>query len=386
MRIGIFTETFLPQINGVVTSVCNTSKLLSRKHEISVFTVGNRLRERFYERFNGYDVYRFRSIVFAPYPEYRMFVPSPGIWKLMIKKNLDVIHARSTVSLGLVAKKLARRFGRPIIGTFDTPISDYVFYLPLIGRLNPARQFMSDLARKYTIWFYNHCDLVTAPSAITKKQLIAMGVKKPIEVLSNGVDVSLYSPEKRNENFRCRLCPDGEPLIIHVGRITREKNVLILLKAAKILAEEGEKFRLMVAGRGPALDELKVYSRENGLEDVVLFAGFVPDQELPKYYASSDFFVTASPVETQGIVILEAMASGLPVIGADAGAIPELVKRENGFLFNAENPKMLAEKIRILLRDSHLRKKMGRNSISMVMKHSIKNVAEKLERLYQDMI
>jgi glycosyltransferase involved in cell wall biosynthesis len=387
MKIGIFTETFLPQVNGVVTSVRNTARMLAKRNRVAIFTAGTGLRSKGYEEMEGYGVHRSRGFVFAPYPEFKIFLPSPNMWKAMILENPDVVHVRSSVVLCLIAKKFARRFKRPIIGTFDTPISDYIHYIPLLGRRGPSKSFLSLLAKRYTVWFYNHCDLVTAPSETTKKELRKWGVRKPIEVVSNGVDVKRFSPANRNKKFRRSFCPAGRPLVLHVGRMTKEKSVSELVKAAELLKKKNRKFMMVIIGRGPALGGLKRMVARKSLSDVVVFPGFIGDGDLPKYYANADVFVTASRVETQGIVLLEALASGIPVIGADAGATPELVvKGRNGLLYGPGKPEELAACLENLFNDSSTRRKMGKAGREMVLGHSVENVALKTERIYKRLL
>jgi len=378
MRIGMFTESFLPQVNGVVTAVCASARALSGKHEVKIFTVGSGP-----DRAAGCSVHRFSGMKLPTYKDYVFFVPSRKVWKSLSGIRLDVVHVRSSVGFGLVALRFARKRGIPIVGTLDTPISDYVHYVPLLGKIRPARRMLSSAALKYMVWFYNRCNAVIVPSKATGEWLKEIGCKSDIVVLSNGVDTGLFSPKRRSAAFRKRFCPESVPMLLHVGRMTKEKSVSVLIKAANAMKEDGIEFVLVIAGRGPELEKLKRMSKLLGVYDCVFFVGFVPDRDLQKYYASADAFITASPVETEGIVMLEAMASGLPVIGARAGAIPEIVEDGvNGLVFKPNDHTDLVKAISKIM-DNRQRKRMAANALKASKKYSIERTARELERIYK---
>ncbi len=383
MNIGIFTDTFLPQVNGVVVSICNVNRcLVKRKHNLSVFTVGDGP-----VKMDGYSIYRFKGKTFKPYPEYKILMPNYRMWGTIRKKNIDVIHSRSPFGMGMIAKRLARSKKIPIVGTFDTPITDYLHYVPLLGSFKSTKYILEAITKKYLRKYYSWCDLVTAPSETTKNKLLSLGFKNNIEVVSNGVDVEKYNPRNRDEKLKKNLCPNGEKLILHVGRITKEKNVSQLIEIASILKKNKTKFKMLIAGDGPELKKIKISAENLGLKDNIIFTGYLSQKELPKYYASSDLFLTASTVETQGIVLLESLASGLPVIGANVEAIPELIKnRKNGFLFNPEKPEEVASLIENVLNDESLKKKLSKNCPDSVKSHSIPNVCLKMENIYKSLL
>ncbi len=383
MKIGVFTETFLPNIDGVVVSVLNMNRFLIKQgHEVCVFTVGKGPHV-----VDGYDVFRARGLSVLSYKCYQLGVPSLRIIEHVAGTGIDVLHTRGPFTMGLMAKHISRLMNLPLIGTFDTPIQEYVHYLPVAGRIGATKEVLSRLAVKYAVWYYNGCDIVTTPSETVKRQLIKMGCKKRVVALSNGVDIRRYNPDNYSNTIRNGFCRPDEHMILHVGRITKEKRVDMLLVMAKHLMERKVKFRLIIVGKGPALKELTEASKNMGLSEYVTFTGFVADEELPKYYATADVFVTASPVETQGIVLLEALASGTPIVGARAGAIPELVEnKKNGLLFRMGDAKDAGEKIAWIFEDDGLRKRLSGNAKESVAEHSLENVCKKLEKIYEEMI
>ncbi|MBI4164062.1 MAG: glycosyltransferase [Candidatus Aenigmarchaeota archaeon] len=379
MKIGVFTETFLPQVNGVVTSICNLNKLLLKKgHSVSIFTVGDGQ-----ETIDGYPIYRFRGATFKPYPEYKFLLPNRYQWAFLSQQKLDIIHSRTPFPLGVMAKQLSKTFGIPIIGTFDTPISDYTHYVPFFGSIQPTEYMLSGLAKRWLRYYYGMCDLVTAPSNTTKMDLIKSGLKARIEVLSNGVDTKKFTPKKSDKKLREKICPKGELFILHVGRITKEKNVEFLIKSVEMMVKKGEKIKLVIIGSGPVLKKLQIYVYSRDLQNNIIFTGYVTQQDLPKYYATADVFLTSSPVETQGIVLLESMASGTPVIGTDAGAIPEIVRNgENGYLFPVDSYDGLYK----IIKEYEKTKEMSKACLNTIKEHTIESVGEKLESLYKEML
>lgn len=383
MKIGIFTETFLPQVNGVVVSICNVNRcLVKRKHNISVFTVGKGP-----EKLDNYPVYRFKGITFKPYPEYKILLPNYKIWRIIKKKHLDVIHSRSPFGMGIIAKRLAQSTEKPIVGTFDTPMIDYLHYVPVLGSFGPTKYILGKFTKTYLRKYYGWCDLVTVPSETTKNKLLSMGFKNNIEVVSNGVDIEKYNQKKSDQSLRKKLCPNQEKLILHVGRITKEKRAESLILTAKLLADKKTNFKMLIAGDGPELQKLKNLSASLGLSEKIIFTGYLSQSELPKYYASADMFLTGSTVETQGIVLLEALASGLPVIGADAEAIPELIKNgKNGFLFDYQDLDKASDLAEALIKDENLRKKLSKNCPQSAKNHSIESVCTKMEHIYKSLM
>ncbi len=380
MKIGIFTETFLPQVNGAVVSICNINKeLIKRGHKVTVFSVGEG-----HEKMDGYEVYRFHGWEVKGYSEYKYMAPRHYAWKIMKSKDVDIIHSRTAFPMGVVAKRLAQRTGKSIIGTFDTPITDYVHYVRPLGSIQPAKYVLEGIAKKWMKKYYGWCDLVTAPSETTKSKMLSWGFKDNIEVVSNGIDTKKFNPKNFDKNLKNKLCEKGEKLILHVGRITKEKKASELLKIVKILDNKKINFKMLIIGSGPELDNITAKTKYMGLENKITFAGHISQEDLPKYYASADLFLTASTVETQGLVLLEALASGLPVIGADAEAIPELITNgKNGFLFEPADLEKAAVLTEEILADENLRKKLSKNTTKYVKPHSIQNVCTDWEGIYK---
>ena len=207
--------------------------------------------------------------------------------------------------------------------------------------------------------------------------------KLNIFILSNGVDLTKFNPKNDAVEIRKKWGFQDNKIILHLGRIAQEKNLDTFIKAAPTVKKEYPDSKFIIVGTGPAEEFYKKMVKRLNLSNDFIFTGYVPDELIPKYYACADAFTTSSTFETQGIVILEAMASGLPVSGANYRAIPELVKDgENGFLFDAFDPKDCANAIiKTLEPDSKIRK----NALKTVQEHSMERVVDRLIGLYEEM-
>jgi 1,2-diacylglycerol 3-alpha-glucosyltransferase len=327
LRVALFTEIYRPAMNGVVASVETLAAALeSRGH--SIFCVAPKmLGEDGDER----GVVRIPSLP-LPLPvgtPYRLTLP------VMSRRNvkgliagLDVIHVHSPFVTGWMGVRYARRFGIPLIYTYHTQLEEYVHYVPFEPNLTRYA------ATRLTRTFANLADAVIAPTPAMAARLRELGVRTRIETLPSGIDIGLFGSGQRSSDVRKRLgASDDETLLLYVGRLAREKNIELLLHA--MAAARNDRLRLAIVGDGPHRPVLVALATELGVANVTRFAGAMPRTTLPDAYASADVFAMPSTTETQGLVLAEAMAAGLPVIAADApqnrdvvGEIGDLVDPE----------------------------------------------------------
>jgi len=216
---------------------------------------------------------------------------------------------------------------------------------------------------------YNKADSIITPTETIKKLIKEKGITKPIKVISNGI--IKFTPKKEYKTKHS---------LLHFGRISYEKKVDIILKAIHLLKKTMQDIQLTIIGDGPDMKRLKKMTKELMLENNVTFKGWIKNKDLQKEIIKHDVFITASTMETQGIAILESMACGLPIIGVNKYAIPELIT-DNGYLAEPDNPEDMATGIVKVLRDKNI-KKLGENSIRIANKHKIENTIKKLEELY----
>jgi len=390
MKIGFFTDLYLPSGSGVETSIETFRKSLEEiGQEVYIFAPFSRAFKDTNPR-----VFRFRSLKIIKKPEIRLaspFLPVNSFDFLKKTKNLklNIVHVHTPFTLGILGKYVASRQKIPILYTHHTQYADYAkFYLK--GKI-----LFSILAQALTVWFSNISDGIIAPSYKIKKLLKKWGVKKNIYVLPTGIDTNIFKKlagEKRILKEYLEI-PRKTKLLLFAGRIGKEKNIEFLLNTFKeILMRSKIAINLLIVGDGPYLEELRRISRHLKIDSFVKFTGSVLYKDIPKYYQAADIFVFSSLTDTQGIVILEAMASGLPVVALkDDAFLKIIINNKNGFLIehrkrNKKEQKIFAQKVLTLLNNKILYKKFSSNACKTTRYFSKEKQAEKLLNIYQKLI
>lgn len=300
--------------------------------------------------------------------------------------RLDIVHSHAITMMGFGSVKAARDLNVPLVGTFHT-------MLPLAATSYYKKYRLASTLARNVMWqgvkvFYGYFDLVTAPTKTVAKILEEKGVHNVV-VVPNGVDTRKYHPGIDREPVRKMMgLARGEKLLVCAGRVSYEKNIDVLVRACRILRARNEKFRMVITGDGPAAGTLRQQISALGLGDAVTLIGFCPSYELPYYYAAADAIVTASTFETQGLAMLEAMACGAPVVGADSLAIPEAVKDGyNGYLFEPGNSADCAEKICKLINAPKARlAALSRHASDFAMSMSMEDSTDRLLNAYSEVL
>lgn len=314
MRVGFFTEVYRPIINGVVASVDGLAGgLRALGHEVYCFAPHIPGSDE------GDGALRMPSLPLPTSTPYRLTVP------LVSRRNrrgiinhLDVLHAHSPFVTGWMSVRYARRLRVPLVYTYHTRLEEYVHYLPFDPKA--TRFAASTLTRS----FANLADAVIVPTPAMRKRLAEIGVTAHIEVVPSGIDLEHFAAGKRRADLRQSLgTRPGERLLLFVGRLGREKNVELLLDALTMTKTFA---RLAIAGDGPERDALEQRARELNIGERVHFLGAVGRDELPDLYASADAFVFSSMTETQGLVLVEALAAGTAVIAVDAPVVRDVLE------------------------------------------------------------
>jgi 1,2-diacylglycerol 3-alpha-glucosyltransferase len=350
VRIGLFTNNYLPFCGGVTISVETLRRgLEARGHEVWAFA----------PRFPGVAdasprIVRFPSVPAATYPEFALAVPwAPRISRLVAGLGLDVFHAHHPFLLGPAARRLARRLGRPLVFTYHTRYEKYAHYVPL------TRSLVEAAALQLSTRFAARADAVIAPSVLVRDQLRARGVTVPIEVVPTGVDLTCFRPADRATARRELGLPAGDPLVLYVGRLDREKSVDRVLLAFDRLGGTLSRAQLWLVGQGTETESLRRIAGRLSAGDRVHFAGVRAHESLAAWYQAADLFLFASETETQGLVLAEAAACGLPAVAVTAPGCDEVVRDgETGILTKAD-PAALAEAAIGLLLDAERRAAMG---------------------------
>ena len=266
------------------------------------------------------------------------------------QQGFNHIHTATPGPIGLGALAIARFLKLPISGTYHTAIPQYVQILTGSG-------FMEELAWKFVLWYYDQLDLIYAPSQSTRDELVAKGIsEEKIKIYPRGIDIERFNPAKRNGFFRQWNCGENTTKLLYVGRVSKEKNLHLLVEAYRHLLERTPSVNLTIVGEGPYQEEMMQATADLPC----IFTGRLEGEDLAKAYASSDIFVFPSTTDTFGNVVLEAQASGLPVIVTDQGGpVENIIRETTGLVVNADSVYSLTEAMHRLVMDSGKRKQMG---------------------------
>jgi glycosyltransferase involved in cell wall biosynthesis len=353
VRIALFTNNYLPFCGGVTISVETLRRGLEASgHEAWVF--GPRLTGA---EDASVRVVRYPSIPVATYPEFALAVPySRRIERLVSALAFDVIHAHHPFLLGPAARRLARRTRRPLIFTYHTRYEKYAHYVPLPLRLVQAA------ALRISAGFAAQADAVLAPSAVIRDELHARGVRAPIAVVPTGVDLERFRPGDREAARRSLGVSESEPLVLYVGRLDREKSVDRVLGAFERVASTIPAARLVLVGQGTEAERLRRTAARLPVAERIRFLGLRPHDSLAVCYQAADVFLFASETETQGLVLAEAAACGLPAVAVDAPGCDEVVRDGDTGILTKGNSAALAEAVIGLLLDPERRRAMARRA------------------------
>ena len=377
MRIAYFTDTYLPQHDGVVTTILNSRRELERGgHEVYVFAAGSRQDKR--QNADPRAFYH-ASAPFKPYPAYRIAL-FPFFAERTVKRlKIDLVHTHGMASMGLAALATSARLHLPLVGTFHTMVPDATHYITkskAIGRLGKR------LMWRYLKWYYNRCDHVIAPSRWVAKILAEKGIGN-VHVVHPGVDATRFSLRARlgGKAFRKEHRIGSGPFVLHIGRVALEKNIETFIKSAIYVLEELPECKFMIAGRGPAEKHYRALVKAEGVGHAFRFAGFLPDDELPHAYGAADVLAFPSTFETLGLVALEAMACGTPVACADHEPLNEVVEEgKKGAIFSPHDPEACAAAI---VRVYKRRGRMGSAARSTALKYEMRKSTAKLIDVYE---
>ena len=311
MRIGLFTDTYFPQVSGVATSIRTLKTELEKLgHTVFIFTT----TDKDVNRYEDWQIIRIPSVPFFAFKDrriaYRGFSTALEIAR---QYQLDIIHTQTEFSLGLLGVWIAKELRIPVVHTYHTQYEDYVRYIAKGMVIRPSmvkyivRGFMSDL------------DGVICPSEIVYDLLMKYKVKVEKRVIPTGIELAKFErPEITSENIadlRDKLgIAKDETMLLSLSRVSYEKNIQAILAALPAVLKENPDVKLVVAGDGPYLSDLKAQAKRLNIIDVVIFTGMIAPSETALYYKAADFFISASTSETQGLTYLESLASGTPII------------------------------------------------------------------------
>ncbi|KAI7899376.1 uncharacterized protein BX663DRAFT_521539 [Cokeromyces recurvatus] len=422
MRIAIVTENFLPKVDGVTRTLAKLLEhLQATNHEVILFGPESKM-----ETYANAKLYGTAGIPFLPYPELKLNIWRPTFTKRLIEFKPQVIHLVDPVFMGaaLLAVLRLHRLKIPVVSSYHTNLSTYctAFGWGIFANL---------------MWVWNRhchsqCRYTVCPSESTRKNLREKGLKN-VRIWPRGIDMSLFSPEHRSERLRSQWLlqskkltrgkkeedengedenrteivteeeeeeeknsmttmtndKENKTILLYVGRVSFEKNLGLVIDSYRDM--DYQRCHLVIVGHGPALEELKILCQQYNLP--VTFTGYLGGHELATAFASADIFVFPSYTETFGQVVLESMASGLPVVGLLAEGVRDLVRdQETGLLLDVTNMSKQEQAIKyrhllnMLIEDRELRYKMKRNALERCKSYTWWNAMEDMVQVYRDTV
>jgi len=380
VNIGIFTDTYFPQISGVATSIATLDlELTARGHNVFIFTSED--KQANIETESG-KVFRFPSVSSTIIPERHLAYRGIRKASKLIKRyDIDLIHTQTEFTMGYLGKYIAHKHKLPFLHTYHTMYEDYLHYVARGKLLTPK------MVGWMTKWFCHKADRVIAPTSKVKRTLHGYNVQSPIGVIPTGINVDRF---KRTEESmfqaailrkKLNILPEDR-VIVSVGRLAEEKNIDALLHAVHHSKKCHSPIKLILVGDGPHKTSLKKLTKTLAIEDDVQFIGAVCWEEVHIYYQLCDLFVSASTTEAQGLTYFEAMAAGCVVVAkADPSIQQAIVHNETGYIF--ENDDDLAPLLNKIFQQKGERVAVQLKSGQFVESISAKAFGKKIEAIYR---
>jgi 1,2-diacylglycerol 3-alpha-glucosyltransferase len=306
-------------------------------------------------------------------------LPEPALLKLSTV-DLDIIHGHSGGPISLLGWQLAKIRDIPFVETYHTMWRDYTHYFPF------PHMLALWVAKRVSNVFGNECDALIAPSEKVRKVLLSYGIKKPIHVIPSGIALELFTAQKKGFLKEKLKISQDKKIALFVGRLDKEKSIDFLLESfAKLIINKSDAI-LVLVGDGTEKERLQKKVQRLGIEKAVYFAGTFLYGEMPKIYSDADIFVFASRSETQGLVIVEALACGLPVLVVKDEVFTDVIKNGvNGFMVERDVT-IFGRKLLQILEDEKLLNSLAKNAGDSVTQFSVQSSAKALEQVYMELI
>lgn len=384
MRIGIFTDTYLPYISGLVTSVDMLKKGLEKAGH-TVYIVTANLETFRYDYDKKQKILKIPGVPTGIYDSRLTAIYPIKAIKIIKSWNLDIIHSQTEFGIGTFARIFSKQYNIPIVHTYHTMYEDYVHYITH-GYFNRSSKKIVE----YLTVFY--CDKTISELIVPTKKAYQLfkqkyKVDRNVYIVPTGIDIEKFYKENNKkvnvEQKRQELgIAKDDFVILFVGRIGTEKNIDLLLSAMKQLVPVSNKIKLLIVGDGPDMSKYQNYVKRNKLLNNVIFTGKVPWDKISEYYVISDVFTTASHTETQGLTVIEAMAASLPVVVIDDESFTDtVIDNLNGLIF--KNKKEYKKCIINLFLDHKLLTRISKQARISAETHSSKYFVEQILDVYQ---
>ncbi len=413
MRVAITSDLYYPMTNGVAVFAHNLAKGLAKQgHEVMVicpsFTgKGHRTKV------DGVATMYMRSIRFPFYPDQINQVPTGkeilgvplprlayrhGLWitvdpypelkRALNKFHPDVIHNQTAEMIAIAAMRYAKKYDIPMVSTGHAYPDNLTSQVKL---LKPLKKPLDAILRMYMASFLKHSEYATMPTEMAIDDLVPKNrrrFKVPVEPLSNGVDLSQFTPGKPNSRVLRKYHLDTKaPRVLYVGRVDPEKSISNVVMAFAGVLDKVPEAELAIVGDGTDRRHLLDLAQALGIEDRVKFPGKIMPPDVVDVYRAADVFVTASETETQGIVLIEAAATGLPLVAVDAGAVREVCQdKRNGILCEPKNTDEMTSAIVKILTHEDLQAKYSEKSLEISRQHDLNRTLSRFVEIYEEAI
>lgn len=383
MRIGIFTDTYPPFINGVSTSITMLQRALTEKgHDVYIVTVNPENMSYKYEEDD--HIVRIPGIPVGIY-DYRLsgIYPIRAINKIK-KWNLDIIHSHTEFGVGTFARIIAKQLKIPLVHTYHTMYEDYVHYITK-GHFDKSSKKIVEYLTKF------YCDKTATELIVPSTKTYNLFKQKykfdkNVHIVPTGVEVERFYRENCNTEEINAIKKElnikrDDFIVLYVGRLAQEKNVELLIKSQVEIAKKNKKCKLVIVGSGPDYEKYIKLVNDLKIKKNVIFTNSIPWEEMPNYYNCADVFVTASKTETQGLTVIEAMAASLPVICIEDESFSNVVINHlNGRTFT--NDQEYKSSLLEIMKDKYKFKKMSSQARVSAKSHSLKYYAESILDVY----
>ena len=380
MRVMMASHGYPPTLSGVTRVVQKVSQgLAARGHEIMVVTASER-GEPYVDEDAGVQLVRVHARSNPFWPEGPIpYVSQNDLEELVADFNPDVLHIHDAAFLGLQCTRMGRRFELPVVAS--------CYYVPHFLTVYVGGGIADDMVESagwaYSVWLLNRCDRVVFATEAHRQLFLNQGLKVPTSLISNGIDTKRYHHNgQRDLELESRYhLPQGRRLLF-VSRLARDKLIDVLIEAMPHVLERYPDAHLLLVGKGPDRERLEELVAEHTLQEAVHFVGFVPEEDLPTLYRAVDVFVMASTCEVQSLPTLQALATGIPVVAADAVALPEIVHDGvDGYLVPPHDVPAFADAVCRILSNPDLARQMGRAGCDIAQQHADERTIDLYERM-----
>ena len=381
MKILFVSDSYYPHINGVYYFVCRIGPMLQAAgHEVAVIAPSVSMSSTL-TKVDGLDVYGMPSMPVIFYPTIRIPVPfklRSRLRKIIKDFKPDIIHLQDHFPISKAVVNVNSKLKIPIVGTNHMMPENFTVFL----RREYLKRKVENFVWKGFSKVYNHLLVVTTPTE-TGVRIMRPHLTVDTMAISSGIDLDHFNPAGDTRPIQEKYAIPDKPVLLYAGRLDPEKHIEEILEAVAVTLKKID-FSFVIVGKGTSKTSLEQRSLQLGIEDHVIFTGFVPDEDLPFFYKLGRCFIIASIAELLSLATLQAMASGMPIIAVDAGALPELVEDQaNGYLYKEGDIQAMVRSIEQIITNDTLYQAMRKKSLEIVQRHDIKKTLEAFEKLYQ---